>query len=82
MKIDFTPRARKDYQALPARVRKQAKKQLDLLLQDLRYPSLNAKKYPEAGEGMWQGRVNRDYRFYFVIEPERYVIVRIIPHPK
>jgi hypothetical protein len=31
---------------------------------------------------VWQARVNRDYRFYFLIEEDTYVIVRIIPHPK
>jgi mRNA-degrading endonuclease RelE of RelBE toxin-antitoxin system len=82
MRIDFTPRARKDYQSLPEPARKQAKKQLSFLIDDLRHPSLNAKKYEEGGEGAWQARVNRDYRFYFLIEEDTYVIPRIIPHPQ
>lgn len=31
---------------------------------------------------MWQGRVTRDYRFYFSIEGETYLILAIRKHPK
>ncbi|MBZ5538275.1 MAG: hypothetical protein LAO31_20165 [Acidobacteriia bacterium] len=31
---------------------------------------------------IWQARVNRDWRFYFVITGETYLILNIIPHPK
>lgn len=82
MKIRLTGPARKDFRALEARLQKQVEKQFRLLRQDLRYPSLNAKKYQQAGEGVWQARVNRDYRFYFLIESDTYVILRIIPHPQ
>jgi plasmid maintenance system killer protein len=51
------------------------------LLQDLRYPSLRAKKYNEA-EDLWQARVNKDWRFYFTIEDDTYILAGIIPHPK
>ena len=44
-------------------------KQLLLLLQDLHHLSLRAKKYDEANN-LWQARVNRDWRFYFVIEDD------------
>ena len=40
-----------------------------------------SEKYDESND-VWQGRVNRDYRFYFQIVADDYVIVRIIPHPK
>jgi hypothetical protein len=30
----------------------------------------------------WQARVNRDWRFYFTIEGDTYIILDIIPHPK
>jgi hypothetical protein len=52
-----------------------------LLRQNLRYPSLKAKKYNEE-KGIWQGRVNRDYRFYFQIIGDTYHILMIVPHPK
>lgn len=81
MKLLRTRRARNDYQALPPKVRELADKQLTRLLEDLRYPSLHAKKYDEK-RGIWQGRVTRDYRFYFLIEGETYVILAITKHPK
>ena len=82
MRVRFARRAAKDFDALSEPLQRRTRKQLDLLANDLRYPSLNAKKYPEAGEGIWQARVNRDYRFYFLIEEDEYVILRVVPHPE
>jgi mRNA-degrading endonuclease RelE of RelBE toxin-antitoxin system len=81
MKIDYVPRALKALEDAPADVRKAFFKQLRFLLQDLRHPSLNAKKYNEA-EDLWQARVNRSWRFYFNIVDDTYIIRDIIPHPK
>jgi hypothetical protein len=55
------------------------RKQFDLLRGNLRHPSIQAKKYDD-GNDIWQGRVTRDYRFYFQIIGDEYVIIRIIPH--
>jgi plasmid maintenance system killer protein len=52
-----------------------------LLLEDLHHSSLRAKKYDE-GNNLWQARVNRDWRFYFIIEDDTYIVTSIIPHPK
>ena len=82
MNIRITGPAQKDYRKLEPALQKRFKKQLDFLRENLRHPSLNAKKYPEGGEGVWQGRVNLDYHFYFFIEESEYVILRIVPHPK
>jgi hypothetical protein len=51
------------------------------LRRDLRHPSIRAKKYHE-GDDIWQGRINRDYRFYFQILEDTYYILMIVPHPK
>jgi plasmid maintenance system killer protein len=51
------------------------------LIENLQHPSLRAKKFSES-EDLWQARVNKDWRFYFKIESDTYIIVRIIPHPK
>lgn len=56
-------------------------KQARLLAQNLRHPSLRAKKYDEPND-LWQALVNQDWRFYFQIRGETYVIVTIVPHPK
>ena len=81
MNIRFSARARRDFADLPSNLKARARKQLDLLSGNLRHPSIQAKKYDQSND-VWQGRVNRDYRFYFQIVEDDYVIVRIIPHPE
>lgn len=81
MKLRFTERADKDYAGLPVVIRKAFAKQLRFLLANRAHPSLHAKKYSEALD-VWQGRVTRDWRFYFKIEGDEYVILSIITHPK
>ena len=81
MNIRFAARARRDFDDLSPDLKARARKQLDLLSGNLRHPSIQAKKYDESND-VWQGRVNRDYRFYFQIVADDYVIIRIIPHPK
>ena len=81
MNVQLTASAAKDFEKLSPRLRKTTLKQLDFLRQDIRHPSIHAKKY-EASTDVWQGRVNRDYRFYFRIVGTTYRILRIIPHPK
>jgi plasmid maintenance system killer protein len=65
----------------PPALRKAFHKQLAFLEHDLRHPSLRAKKYDEAKD-RWQARVNKDWRFYFKIVDDAYIIEDVIPHPK
>ena len=81
MKLRFTEKAQKDYARLPVVIRKAFGKQLRFLLVNLGHPSLRAKKYSETLD-LWQGRVTQDWRFYFKIESDEYVILSVIPHPK
>lgn len=52
-----------------------------MLAENLLHPSLHAKKFDESND-FWQARINRDWRFYFVIEGDRYIVTNITPHPK
>jgi hypothetical protein len=81
MKVDYLPRALKALEDASVEVRKAFFKQVALLEKDLQYPSLHAKKYDES-EGRWQAQVNRDWRFYFNIVGDTYIIRDIAPHPK
>ena len=81
MKLRFTKKAVKDYEALTLKLRELVEKQLTALLKDIRYPSLNAKKYDNKRD-LWQLRINRDYRLYFLIDSDTYVIITIKKHPK
>jgi mRNA-degrading endonuclease RelE of RelBE toxin-antitoxin system len=76
----FTQKADKDYARMPPLVRKAFEKQLRFLLGNLHHPSLHAKKYSEALD-IWQGRVTRDWRFYFQIKGDEYVILSVIVTP-
>jgi mRNA-degrading endonuclease RelE of RelBE toxin-antitoxin system len=81
MTASFPLRFRKQYQKLPEGRKTKFDKQLAFLLSNLRHPSLRAKKYDGAND-IWQVRVDDDYRFYFQIDGETYILLSIIPHPK
>jgi mRNA-degrading endonuclease RelE of RelBE toxin-antitoxin system len=81
MRIELTRRADKDYRGLSQQLRRQVDKQFEYLRENLRHPSLEAKKYG-GSDNVWQGRVNRDYQFCFRIADDTYRILMIIPHPK
>ena len=81
MNIAFSDRALNAIVGAPPAVRKAFHKQLRFLENDLRHPSLQAKKYDECKD-LWQARVNLDWRFYFTIEGDVYRIQDVTPHPK
>lgn len=81
MKWQHSNRSREDYAGAPMQIRKAFDKQVRLLAENRLHPSLRAKKYSESLD-LWQARVNRDWRFYFMVVNDTYVIARIVPHPK
>jgi len=81
MRADYSRQFRRAYRKAPMEIRKKLNKQLDLLIRDLRHPSLRAKKYNEP-DNVWQARVDDSWRFYFRIEGDTYYLLDIIPHPK
>ncbi len=81
MKFIFTRQFIAKYHSLPKEIQNKVDKQLNYLIQNLRHPSLRAKKYEEK-RNIWQTRVNRHYRFYFLIKGDTYILLEIKPHPK
>src|SRR5437879_8585361 len=81
MKIRYNPIATRAFADAPSQIQKAFLKQVGFLVQNLQHPSLRAKKYDERRD-LWQARVNRDWRFYFTIDDDTYVILDIIPTPK
>ncbi|KWT74625.1 type II toxin-antitoxin system RelE/ParE family toxin [Candidatus Magnetominusculus xianensis] len=81
MKLLFTAKALKDYESLTDNLQAVVDKQLEALLRDIRYPSLRAKKYNES-QDIWQVRINKDYRAYFCIDGDIYIVITICKHPK
>ena len=81
MTLFRTTRFERSYSKAPKEIQQTFDKQSRLLLENLRHPSLRAKKYDEASD-LWQARVSRGWRFYFLIAGDRYIITDIVPHPK
>ncbi len=81
MKADYSEHASEILHGLSPNVRNAFFKQVRFLEQNLKHPSLHAKKYDES-QDLWQARVNKDWRFYFQILDDIYYIVTIIPHPE
>lgn len=81
MRVQFSTQFERDYARVPAFVQKAFDKKISFLIQDLRHPSLRAKKYDERRD-IWQARVTKGYRFYFRIDSDTYRIISITEHPK
>jgi len=81
MEVLYAPHFKRSFKFLTKEVKKKFRKQVSFLLTDIRHPSLRAKKYDEE-RGIWQARVNDDYRFYFLIKGETYILIEIKLHPK
>lgn len=79
MLISYTPKFKEKLKSFPKEIREKFYKQAFLLSQNLRHPSLRAKKYDESS-GLWQARVNSNIRFYFFIEKDTYSLINIRKH--
>ena len=71
----------KTYSKLPLSIQKKVDKQIKFLLNDLRHPSIQAKKL-EGIQDIWEGRVDRSYRFIFTIQGETITFIAVGPHDK
>ncbi|MBI2120015.1 MAG: hypothetical protein HYT94_00120 [Parcubacteria group bacterium] len=62
-------------------IQKKFEKQSVFLIKNIAHPSLRAKKYDESRD-IWQARVDKNVRFYFIIDGDAYVLLEIKNHPK
>jgi mRNA-degrading endonuclease RelE of RelBE toxin-antitoxin system len=81
MRILYSPHFQRSYKKAPLKIQQAFDKQSLLLLQNLRHPSLHAKKYDES-QDRWQARVTGSWRFYFFIQDDVYLMSEIKAHPK
>ncbi len=81
MRILYTKRFLESYADAPDPIQRAVDRRIALLFENLRHPSLRAKKYDEARD-IWQARVNGGWRFYFRIEGDVYRLIDLVPHPK
>ena len=81
MRAFYTKRFLDHYTSAPPRIQRAVDRRIAFLVQNLRHPSLHAKKYDEARD-IWQARVNGGWRFYFTIEGYLYRLLSLLPHLK
>ena len=81
MRPHFSERFVRSYTSASPAIQRVFDRKLELLVHNLRHPSLHAKKYDEARD-IWQARVNEAWRFYFRIEGDTYELIDITAHPK
>lgn len=81
MNLFYTPKFKTKIREFPDSVKRKFYKQAEFLLINPYHPSLRTKKYDEARE-IWQARVDKKIRFYFLIEKNLYILLDIKKHPK
>ena len=81
MRLSQSPHFVRSYSKAPKEIQQAFDKQSLLLLQNLRHPSLRAKKYDQS-QDVWQARVTGSWRFYFRIVGDTYRLEEIRTHPK
>jgi len=78
VKIRRTDAFRRDYRALPAEIRDRVDKQLRLLLEDFRHPSLRLKKL--RGTNKFEIRISKGYRLTLRLDKEHIELRRVGTH--
>jgi mRNA-degrading endonuclease RelE of RelBE toxin-antitoxin system len=84
MKIVYTKEFIRDYRKLPDKIQKLFDKQISLLLLDSKHPSLHIKKTKgnllKNYQNIFEGRIDRGYRFLFLIETGEFIFLRCGSH--
>lgn len=79
MKPVRTKQFERDYILLPKTIQRKTDQKLILLSQDFRHPGIRAKKI-KGTKDIWEGRVDRFYRFTFQIEKDKIILRRVGTH--
>jgi len=79
MRLIQTTHFERDYKKLPASIQKRTDEKLKLLIQNVSHPSLRVRRVQKY-KGVFEGSITRDYRFFFQITTEGYILLRIGKH--
>lgn len=79
MNVVFSENLKKRFKRLPEHIKRKTNRQFLMLSQNLRHPSIRTRKL-EGFSDVWEGRIDRFYRFIFVIKKETITVIRIGPH--
>ncbi|MDO8140418.1 MAG: hypothetical protein Q6358_02875 [Candidatus Brocadiales bacterium] len=84
MELFPTKTFQRDYGKLPKPIQRQLDRNLEFLLKNPYHPSLGIKKTKgEVVKGytdVFEGRINKSYRFLFVIENDVFILLRCGKH--
>lgn len=84
MNLIRTDRFKNDFKRLPKHLQRRTEKALRLFAENVRHPSLRAKKMEgqldTEGREIWEARVTKAYRFTFQIRKDAYILRRVGPH--
>ena len=76
-KIKFTRRFLKAYARLPAEMQDRIKKQIALLAENPRHPSLQTKPI-QGARGIYEARVDIDYRLTYERQADDTLVLRVV----
>lgn len=79
MRIVFSQKAEKDYKKLPFKLQVKADRQFSYLLTNYHHPSLRTRKMSGTGD-IFEGRIDYRYRFTFIVEKQKVILLSIGPH--
>ena len=84
MKFVRTYPFKRDFQRLPEAIKRRTEAALRLLFSNPHHPSLRIKKVKgevlKGYSNIFEGRITRDYRFFFLIETDAYILLRCGRH--
>ncbi len=76
-KIRFTKRFLKSFARLPTAIQEKVKKQIALLANDSRHPSLKTKPI-QGAPGIYEARVDIDYRLTYERDEDDTLVLRVV----
>ena len=76
-KIRFTRRFLKSFARLPAAVQEKVKKQIALLAENPRHPSLQSRPI-QGAPGIYEARVDIDYRMTYERDADDTLVLRVV----
>ncbi len=79
MQLIQTTHFKRDYKKLPASIQKRTDEKLKFLVQNVSHPSLRVKRVQKY-KGVFEGSVTKNYRFFFQITTEGYILLRVNKH--
>lgn len=79
MRLTRTDPFKRSYKKLPKFVQRKADRILILLAEDLRHPSIRAKKI-QGADDIWEGRIDKFHRFTFEIKSDEIILRSIGSH--